>query len=105
MTTATRTGGEREIVARQRKAFALYTRLTGLGVTADRAAHYDDAEWTGVAKAAEVRVPGPLTRRIVVEMLAASERERALCPFCGLGDPAGEAGPRKAAGHDGACAR
>jgi hypothetical protein len=93
------------VVSRQRKAFALYVRLTGLGVTADAAAHYGDEEWRGAAQAAEVRVPSSITRRIIVEMLAASERERALCSWCGLGDPDGEPGPRKPMGHGGACAK
>lgn len=96
---------EREITARRNKAFALYLRLSGTGVTADAAAHFTDADWNGAAAAANVRAPSLLTRRIVVEMLAASERERSRCPFCGLGDPDGVPGPRQAVGHDGPCSR
>lgn len=96
---------ERETVARRNKAFSLYLRLSGMDITADKAAHFTEEEWSGAAEAAGVRLPHDLTRRIVVEMLASSERERALCPFCGIGDPAGEPGPRKPPGHTGACSR
>lgn len=98
---------EREVAARQRKAFAIYARLSAIGVTADQAAHFDDAAWKGAAEAAQQRPPGKngQTKRIVVEMLAASERERALCPWCSLGDPEGVTGPRQPAGHDGPCSR
>jgi hypothetical protein len=93
---------ERVVTARRNKAFALYLRLFGTGITA---AHFTDEEWSGAAVAAGTRLPSGLTRRIVVEMLAASERERSLCPFCGMGDPAGVPGPRQAVGHDGPCSR
>lgn len=96
---------EREADARRRKAFALFTRLSSIGMTADTVAHYDDKQWHAAALAAETRDPGPITRRIVVEMLAESERERALCPFCGMGDPEGEPGARKPPGHDGPCSQ
>lgn len=99
------TASAREVESRRAKAFSLYVRLTGLGIDADRAAHMTDEEWSGAAEAASVRIPSPITRRIVVEMLAASERERSLCAFCGLGDPQGQPGDRKTAGHKGPCSK
>lgn len=90
---------------RRFKAAAIFTALRESGVSADAAAHYDTAQRVAAAVAAGQRRPSPRTWTVVVEMLATSERERALCPFCGIGDPAGEPGPPKPAGHTGRCAR
>lgn len=105
MATST-VASERETTSRRAKAFAIYLRLTSLGITADKAAHYTDEQWKHAGTAAERRAPGPVTQRIVVEMLAASERERALCVYCGMGDPDGEPGvKRKPSGHLGRCSQ
>lgn len=96
--------------ARHLKATTLAYALRDGGFTAETAARLDT---DGRHKAEDIAGTRPKsgkyasdeTWRIVIETLARSERERALCAFCGIGNPDGEPGPRKAPGHEGECSK
>lgn len=90
---------------RSAKAARIAAVLRARGRTPADAARMDRAARREIERAAQTRPASDDTWRVVVEMLAGSARERALCVTCGLGDPDGEPGPRKAAGHEGPCAR
>lgn len=91
--------------ARARKADLIVRGLLLDSVTADQAARFTDDQQRAAAAAVGKPRPSVLTWRTVVEMLAGSRAERALCPTCGLGDPQGDPGPRKPYQHPGRCAR
>jgi hypothetical protein len=62
-------------------------RQNALAAAAKAAAHYDELVWAWVYQLAEVRPStgpdrGAHTRALAVDMLAASSREAARCPFC-----------------------
>lgn len=96
---------ERAAESRRVKAGRLAHVLRERGDTVVAVAHFGRTERKVVEQAAGTRKASDATWRIVVEMLAHSARERALCTTCGLGDPEGEPGPRKPAGHEGRCSR
>ena len=88
------------------KATDLFLHLERLQCTAAQAAHLTLPERRAVERQAGTRkASDDKTWPIVVEMLARSERFRALCVTCGLGDPQGVPGPRKVSGHEGECSR
>lgn len=91
--------------ARALKAYAIATMLLRAGATADTVAHLTEPQRRTAERAAGTRRGSDATWRIVAEMVARSERERARCPFCGLGDPEGVVGPRQAVGHAGPCSK
>jgi hypothetical protein len=106
MSTMTSADFETRIaVSRGIKASKIVASLTEAGCDAQTAARLDEPGRRLAEQHAGTRKASDDTWRIVVEMLAHSERERALCAFCGLGDPEGEPGPRKPTGHAGACSR
>jgi hypothetical protein len=90
---------------RARKADKIASTLRAIGATADEVAHFTEQDRRMAEAAATVRRGSATTWRIVTEMLAGSARPEALCPTCGMGDPEGEIGPRKAYRHPGACTR
>jgi hypothetical protein len=90
---------------RARKAAQIAAALQAMGVTAEAAADYDHRHRRAAEAAAGTRKGSNATWRVVIEMLAGSARGRALCPFCGLGDPEGEPGPPMTVGHQGPCRR
>lgn len=90
---------------RERKVEAIVVGVAGAGYGAREAARFTDAQWKALTDSLGLRRPSPISKRMVVERLAGSVRERALCPTCALGDPEGEAGPRKPSGHPGRCTR
>lgn len=61
-----------EIHNRETKTWALVLFLRSISITADDAAHMTDGAWEAAAKAASVRSPSAVTRRLVVGMLANS---------------------------------
>jgi hypothetical protein len=81
------------------------SHLLGLSATADDVAHFNDDDRRMAEKSAGTRKGSDDTWRMVIEMLAASHRGRALCPFCGHGDPEGVAAPPQPFGHPGPCSR
>lgn len=89
--------------ARHLKATTLAYALRDSNCDAATAARLDEPARRLAEQAAGVRKASDSTWRIVVETLARSERERALCAFCGIGNPDGVAGPRLAPGHEGEC--
>lgn len=92
--------------ARRRKAAQIAGVLVDMGATADDVAHFTDADKRMAEQAAHVRNRGSdATWRIVTEMIAESARGRALCPFCGHGDPEGVPGPPQPFGHAGPCSQ
>lgn len=91
--------------ARSVKAAKIVAALQAAGSDANAAAHLPPEGRRLAEKAADVRKASDETWTVVVEMLAASSRARALCVTCGLGNPAGEPGPRLPAGHPGECHR
>jgi hypothetical protein len=91
--------------ARAAKADLIVRGLMREGVTADQAARFTDDQQYAAAEAVGKPLPSRQTWRLVVEMLAGSRAERALCPTCGCGDPQGDPGPRKPYQHPGRCAR
>lgn len=106
MTTSTATEPPFVHEARIRKAAQIAGVLIGWGATADIVARFTDGDRRATERVAGVRNRGSDdTWRIVVEMVAGSARERALCPFCGHGDPEGVPGPRQSLGHDGPCSQ
>jgi hypothetical protein len=61
-----------EIHNRNAKTWTLVRFLKDIGVTAEDAVHMNDDAGTAAARAADVRVPSELTRRLVVGWLAGS---------------------------------
>lgn len=89
--------------SRRVKAGRLARSLRNREIGAALAAHYTVDARREAARIAGTRPPSDDTWRVVVEMLAASGRARSCCVTCGLGDPEGEPGAPKAAGHLGRC--
>ena len=69
-----------EVHHRETKVWALVAFLRSIGITADDAAHMDDAAWAAAARAATVNPPSDISRRLVVSMLASSRAPEALDP-------------------------
>lgn len=93
---------------RARKADQIARTLHARGVTAAEAVHFDDDERREVEALAGFDAKhkaSDTTWRSIVEMLAGSAMEGALCPTCGIGDPEGVAGPRKPYLHPGECSK
>lgn len=110
MTTPSWDDVQRIAQARAIKAAKIVAVIEAGGENADLAAHLTTEQRHEVEKHAGTRTKSghwasDETWRVVVEMLAASSRARALCPTCGLGNPAGPVGPRLPHGHQGECTR
>lgn len=91
--------------ARALKAAKIADALRAVGCDAATAARLDDRGRRAAEAAAGTRRASDDTWRVTVEMLADSARSRALCPYCGMGDPEAPVGPRKHEGHNGPCSR
>lgn len=89
---------------RKLKAARIVDCLRLLGVTAADAVQFDQKDRRMAEAAAGVTNRGSdNTWRIVIEMLAGSSREEALCPTCGHGNPLGAIGPPMPYLHEGEC--
>jgi hypothetical protein len=62
-----------ELLARRVKADKLADVIQGAGGTSAEAARMDDKDWSMAAALANVKPPGPETKRLVVEVLDARE--------------------------------
>lgn len=69
-----------EIHNRETKVWSLVRFLRQIGITANDAAHMDDAAWQAAARAAEVNEPSEISRRFVVAMLSGSKAPEVMDP-------------------------
>lgn len=76
-----------EVFARERKALAIVHVLERYTVTSHEAEFASEAEWELAAKVADVKLPSPATRDVVVQLMRSREVTPDLieytCPHCG----------------------
>ena len=91
---------------RAKKADQIARHLRAIGVEADAAIRYTDAQRREAELGAGVKHPGSdTTWRSVIQMLAGSHASAARCLTCGLGDPEGIDAPPQPFGHTGPCSK
>lgn len=88
------------------KAAQLAASLHRRGFTAADVARFTTPQRRDAEKGALLaRKASEDTWRQVLDMLAGSSHSRALCPFCGHGNPDGIDGPPQPFLHDGPCSK